>query len=237
MDCTFHAVEYIKRMSQVFYKPMQTFRSLAENRGKADWLLPTVILAVLSLSCSWFIRPIVEPTRDTIIEGQLNHLTVEQKESVLDIRKVAHVISFLLLPILCFFLLFAVGTVLFGLNKLLSGMASYEQVIAIYAYSSLIDTVKLSVITPIIISENSLDVHIGFGSLLSERASRMFIGQVISNIDVFDIWQVLIISIGLAVVGQISKRRTFGAVLGLWCIWLISNAFLANTIRSIMSQR
>ena len=171
MNCTSHAVEYIKRMSQVFYKPIQTFRVLAENCGKADWLLPTVTLAVLSLSSSWFIRPIVESTRDAIIESQLHQLPVEQKESVLDIRETARVIGFLLLPILCFLSLFAVGTVLFGLNKLLSGMASYEQVIAIYAYSSLIDAGKLLVITPIIISENSLDVHIGFGSLLSEQTS------------------------------------------------------------------
>lgn len=234
MNCTSHAVEYIKRMSQVFYKPIQTFRVLAENCGKADWLLPTVTLAVLSLSSSWFIRPIVESTRDAIIESQLHQLPVEQKESVLDIRETARVIGFLLLPILCFLSLFAVGTVLFGLNKLLSGMASYEQVIAIYAYSSLIDAGKLLVITPIIISENSLDVHIGFGSLLSEQTSQTFIGHVVSNVDIFDIWQVLVISIGLAVVGQISKRRTLGAVLGLWFIWLIFNAFLANTIHSVM---
>lgn len=237
MDYSFCKVEHLIRMSRIFYKPMQTFRSLAENCGKADWLLPTVTLAVLSLSSSWFIRPIVESTRDAIIESQLNHLPVEQKESVLYIRELARVIGFLLLPILCFFTLFAVGTVLFGLNKLLYGTASYEQVIAIYAYSSLIDAGKLLVITPIIISENSLNVHIGFGLLLSEQVSRTFIGHAISNIDIFDIWQVLIISIGLAVVGQISKRTTLGAVLGSWFIWLISNAFLANTINSIVFQR
>lgn len=234
MDCTSHSFEYIKRISQVFYKPIQTFRVLAENCGKVDWLLPTVILAVLSLSCSWFIRPIVESTRDTIIESQLPQLPVEQKESIIDIQKTARVIGFLFLPILCFLSLFAVGSVLFGLNKLLSGMASYEQVTAIYAYSSLIDAVRLLVITPIIISENSLDVHIGFGSLMSEQVSRTFIGHVISRIDIFDIWQVLVISIGLAVVGQVSIRRTLGAVLGLWFIWLIFNAFLANTINSVI---
>ena len=234
MDCTSHSFEYIKRISQVFYKPIQTFRVLAENCGKVDWLLPTVILAVLSLSCSWFIRPIVESTRDAIIESQLHQLPVEQKESVLDIQKTARVIGFLLLPILCFLSLFAVGAVLFGLNKLLSGMASYEQVIAIYAYSSLIDVVRLLVITPIIISENSLDVHIGFDSLLSEQASRTFIGHVVSKIDIFDVWQVLVISMGLAVVGQISNRRTLGTILGLWFIWHIFNTLLANTINSVM---
>ena len=237
MDCTSHSVEYIKRISQVFYKPIHTFQALAENCGKADWLLPTVILAVLSLSSSWFIRPIAESTRDTIIKGQLYQLPVEQKESVLDAWEAARVIGFLLLPILCFFILFSAGTVLFGLNKLLSGIASYEQVIAIYAYSSLIDSVRLLVITPIIISENSLDVHIGFGSLLSEQTSQTFIGHVVSNVDIFDIWQVLVISIGLAVVGQISRRKTFGAVLGSWFIWLIFNAFFANTINPIMSPK
>ena len=236
MDCTSRSVEYIKKMSQVFYKPIQTFRTLAEDCGKVDWLLPTVTLAVLSLSSSWFTRPIVESARDAIIESQLLHLPVEQKESVLELRKIARAIGFLLLPILYFFILFAAGTVLFGLNKLLSGMASYEQVIAIYAYSSLIDAVRLLVVTPIIISENSLDVHIGFGSLLSEQASQTFIGKVFSSIDIFDVWQVLVVSMGLAVVGQISSRRTLGAVFGLWFIWHIFNAFLVNTINSIMSQ-
>ena len=199
--------------------------------------MPTVILTVLSLSSSWFTRPIVESARDAIIESQLLHFSVEQKESVLEIREAARSIGFLLSPILYFFILFVVGTVLFGLNKLLYGMASYEQVIAIYAYSSLIDAVKLLIITPIIISENTLDVHIGFGLLLSEQVSQTFIGHVIYNIDLFDIWQVLVVSIGLAVIGQISKRKTLGTVLGLWFIWLILNAFLANTITSIMSQR
>ena len=230
MDCTSHSVEYIKRMLQAFYKPIQTFRALAEDCGKVDWLLPTVTLAVLSLSSSWFIRPIVESTRDAIIEDQLHQLPVEQRDFVLDIRETVRVIGFLILPILYFFILFAVGTVLFGLNRLLSGVASYEQVIAIYAYSSLIDAVKFLVITPIIISENTLDVRIGFGLLLSEQVSHTFIGKVVSSIDIFDVWQVLIASMGLAVVSQISKRKTFGTVLGLWFIWLIFNAFLANTI-------
>ena len=224
-------------MSKIFYKPIQTFRSIAENCSKADWLLPTVTLAVLSLSSSWFTRPIVESARDAIIESQLLHLPVEQKESVLEIQKTARAIGFLFSPILYFFLLFAVGTVLFGLNRLLSGVANYEQVIAIYAYSSLIDAFRLLVLTPIIISENTLDVHIGFGLLLSEQVSQTFIGHVIYNIDLFDIWQVLVISIGLAVIGKISKRKTLGTVLGLWFLWLIFNAFLANTITSIMSQR
>ncbi|MCY3666253.1 MAG: YIP1 family protein [Gemmatimonadetes bacterium] len=237
MDCSFYKIEHLNRMSKVFYKPIQTFRSIAENCSKADWLLPTVILTVLSLSSSWFTRPIVESARDAIIESQLLHFSVEQKESVLEIREAARSIGFLLSPILYFFILFVVGTVLFGLNKLLYGMASYEQVIAIYAYSSLIDAVKLLIITPIIISENTLDVHIGFGLLLSEQVSQTFIGHVIYNIDLFDIWQVLVVSIGLAVIGQISKRKTLGTVLGLWFIWLILNAFLANTITSIMSQR
>ena len=235
MGYTSHSVEYINRMSQVFYKPIHTFRALAEDCGKVDWLLPTVTLAILSLSSSWFIKSIVESTRDAIIENQLHQLPVEQRESALDIRETVSVIGSLLLPILYFFILFAVGTVLFGLNKLLSGMASYEQVIAIYAYSSLIDAVRLLVVTPIIISESSLDVHIGFGLLMSEQVSRTFIGHLISTIDIFDIWQVLVISIGLAVVGQISRGKTLGAVLGSWFIWLIFNAFLANTINSIMS--
>lgn len=239
MGSTSHSVEYIKKMLQAFYKPIQAFRVLAEDCGKVDWLLPTVTLAVLSLSSSWFIRPIVESTRDAIIEDQLHQLPVEQRDFVIDIRETVRVIGFLILPILYFFILFAVGTVLFGLNRLLSGVASYEQVIAIYAYSSLIDAVKFLVITPImiIISENILDVHIGFGLLLSEQVSHTFIGKVVSSIDIFDVWQVLVVSMGLAVVGQISKRKTFGTVLGLWFIWLIFNAFLANTIASIMSQR
>ena len=237
MGPTSHSVEYIKRMLQVFYKPIQTFWALAEDCGKVDWLLPTVTLAVLSLSCSWFIRPIVESTRDVIIEDQLHQLPVEQRDSVLDIRETVRVIGFLILPILYFFILFAVGTVLFGLNRLLSGVASYEQVIAIYAYSSLVDAVRLLVITPVIISENTLDVHIGFGLLLSEPVSQAFIGKVVSSIDIFDVWQVLVVSMGLAVVGQISKRKTLGTVLGLWFIWLIFNAFLASAITSIMPQR
>lgn len=237
MNCSFCKFDHFNRMLKVFYKPIQTFRSIAEDCSKADWLLPTVTLAILNLSSNWFVRPIVEPARDAIIESQLLHLPVEQKESVLDIRNTARTIGFLLSPILYFFLLFAVGTVLFGLNRLLSGVASYEQVIAIYAYSSLIDAVKLLVITPIIISENTLDVHIGFGLLLGKQLSQTFIGHIIYNIGLFDIWQVLVISIGLAVIGQMKKRKTLGTVLGLWFIWLIFNAFLANTIISIMSQR
>ena len=199
-----------------------------------DWLLPTVTLVVLSLLSSWFIRLIVESTRDTIIESQLYQFSVEQKESVLDIQKTARVIGFLLLPILYFLSLFVMGTLLFGLNKLLSGIANYEQVIAIYAYSSLIDAIRLFVVTPIIISKNSLNIHIGFGLLLSEQASRTIIGNIVSRIDVFDVWQILVVSIGLSVIGQISKRRTFGAVLGWWSIWLILSAFLENTINSVM---
>jgi len=65
-----------------------------------------------------------------------------------------------------------------------------------------------------------------FAFLFSEESLGSSIFALISRIDIFSIWALIVTAIGLTIIGKVKSKAMYIFVFGLWLIWSLISAFL-----------
>ena len=115
-------------------------------------------------------------------------------------------------PISTFVMLFGAAILLLGLVKLMGGEGTYSQMMAVYAYSSLIGILKAIVVTPLLVSKETMVIQPGLGILFSDELLQTFAGRFLSMFELFTVWQAIVASMGLAIVGKIAFGKALTGV-------------------------
>lgn len=90
-------------------------------------------------------------------------------------------------------------------NAILGGDATFKQVFAIVAHSGVIGAVQQLFVTPLNYARESMGSPASVGMLLPMIDSGSFLGMLLGAVDLFQVWSLISISIGL---GVLYKRRT-----------------------------
>jgi hypothetical protein len=110
--------------------------------------------------------------------------------------------AFFVIPIVS--LIFA-GILFAIFNAGLGGEASYKQVLSVYIHSGVIGVVSAAVSGVV----NYFTGHVGsvanLGALLPMLAEKSFLANLLGTVDVFIIWSIIVLAIGL---GVLYRRRT-----------------------------
>ena len=131
-------------------------------------------------------------------------------------------------PIVSFLVLFLLGGVLLLLaNPVLGGEANYGQMLAVTAYASLVKVIQTILTVPILLATGSLVVF-GPGLLLPEEMLSTFAGRLLSGMDIFTLWQVLLMAVGTGVMAGCATRRALFPLLILWAVWIVVQAALGG---------
>ena len=200
----------VGRMTRVFYAPGETFASLARKQSTADWLVPMIIGAILAVFIAQQIIPIAMKA-----SPEMRDMPAEQREMVEKMmggEEGAVMIGMVTAPISTFVTLFAAATLLLLLVKLLGGEGTYGQMMAVYAYSSLIGILKAIVVTPLMVSKETMVIQTGLGILFSDELLQTFAGRFLSMFELFTVWQAIVASVGLAIVGKIAFGKALTGV-------------------------
>ena len=83
---------------------------------------------------------------------------------------------------------------------------------AVYAYSSLIGILKAIVGTPRMVSKETMVIQTGLGILFSDELLQPFAGRFLSMFELFTVWQAIVASMGLAIVGKIAFGKALTGV-------------------------
>ena len=131
-------------------------------------------------------------------------------------------------PVVSFLWIFIVGgVVLLVANPILGGEANYGQMLAVTAYASLVKVVQAIVTLPFLLKTGTLLV-IGPGLFLSEETLATFAGRVLSGLDLFTFWQVLLMAVGTGVMAGRPTRDALVPLLILWAVVLVVQAGLGG---------
>ena len=202
----------VGRMTRVFYAPGETFASLARKQSTADWLVPMIIGAILAVFIAQQIIPIAMKA-----SPEMRDMPAEQREMVEKMMGgkeggVMATVGMVTAPISTFVTLFAAAALLLLLVKLLGGEGTYGQMMAVYAYSSLIGILKAIVVTPLMVSKETMVIQTGLGILFSDELLQTFAGRFLSMFELFIVWQAIVASMGLAIVGKIAFGKALTGV-------------------------
>ena len=214
----------VGRILRVFYAPSETFEAVAEQRSAADWLLPTIIVALAIFFSTYLTSPIYVAEA---MEQMKQQMPAEQRGEMAggDAIRISGLIA---APVMTFVMLFIGAAIYLLVGKLLGGLLGYGHCLALVAYTSLISILQHVVKTPLVLANETMNVQLGLGMFLSEEAQKSFGGALLSLIDPFIVWMVVIAGLGLSIVGQIERSRAYAGVAAITLIFLSIGAFFGT---------
>ena len=214
----------VGRILRVFYAPSETFEAVAEQRSAADWLVPTIVVAMVVFFSTYVTSPIYVAEAMEQIQEQ----TSAEQPSVEGTGDAIRISGLIAAPVMTFVMLFIGAAIYLLVGKLLGGLLGYSQCLAIVAYTSLIAILQHVVKVPLVLARETMNVQIGLGMFLSEEAQRSFGGALLSSIDPFVVWMIVIAGLGLSIVGQIERSRAYAGVAAVTLIFLAIGAFFST---------
>ena len=206
----------VGRILRVFYAPSETFEAVAEQRSAADWLLPTALVAVVIFISTYLTMPIYMEAMEQM---------PAEMEGTGEAMRISGLIA---APVMTFVMLFIGAAIYLLIGKLLGGLLGYGHCLPLVAYTSLISIIQHIVKTPLALATGTMDVQIGLGMFLSEEARGTFGGHLLSLIDPFVVWMVVVAGLGLSIVGQIERSRAYAGVAAITLIFLAIGAFFST---------
>ena len=215
----------VDRILRVFYAPSETFEAVAEQRSATDWLVPTIIVAVVVTVAALLVLPIVTEGGQEAMQ-QMQDMSAEEREMVEKFqgKGAAQMATLIATPIVMFIYLFIAAALCLVLGKLFGGLLSYGQALAIMAYAGLVTLPQQAVAALLISANKTPEIQMGLGLFLSEEALQSFGGRFLAGIDPFSVWWTVIIGLGLSIVGQVDRSRAYIGAIVLSLIWIAGAA-------------
>ncbi len=226
----------VSRLFNVYFSPAKTFESIGRKRGW-DWLVPVVILIALSILGALIISPKLD-VDDAVrmqmqrIEKMRPGMTDEDRAKIEEASRKGmksmtsgpwRFITAMFVPIMIFF----VPLLYHGIAMAWGKATGYLTVVAAYAYVQMVQVLKgilmIAVAAPRksigIMEINSL-LKSNLGAFMNpETASRPLL-TLASNVDIFEIWAIVVGAIALSRVTRLSLKGATFTVVGLWALWV-----------------
>ena len=198
----------VARAIGVIFSPRQTFEHIAAD---PRWLGALVLIVVLMGTTS-FLFMSTEVGREAVLAKQLDsmeafgmQITPEletQMEQGLDRAKYFGMFNGLFWVVV---LLIAAGLLFAAFNALMGGTATFKQVFAVTVFSSFVTVLQQLFTMPLAYARGSLDGATNLAVFLPMLDDSSFIARLLGVIDVFWIWWLVVLAIGM---GVLYRRRT-----------------------------
>jgi hypothetical protein len=226
------------RLLGVFFEPGKTFADIAE---RPRWLVPLLIGILSAVLLIYLFNRHVgwESSLERAMDNNrfVQQLTPEQRQIAFD-RQLRLMPVFSYLGAILGFpitLLLAAGLATGIIRGLLGTPIRFVQAFAAMAYAFLPRVIYagLSISVMFLKNPDEFDLQNGFasnpGAFMDPQKSSRFLYTVASQLDVFSIWVILLVAVGLKAAG--GKRLSFGgalfAVVLPWAVYVLVRGGLA----------
>ncbi len=208
---------FLARISGIFFEPKKVFTFL---NSKPSWfgafllvLLIGVVVAQITLPQNLSLQKeiVSQSTRISSTPGVLEKMTeiTTGKRIQTAIGEVIRVLIGLIL---------LTSFVYFLCNIILGGDSSYKKVLSIVTYTSFVPTLGAILKTPLILAKNSADVQTSLALLMPGGDFTKIRYMLLGAFEVFSIWQIILIAIGITVLYKFSMTKAFIATFIGWAI-------------------
>ena len=213
---------FLTRLIDIHLAPERALRVVAAF--PRTWWQPTLFLIILGAVAIYLTmdRLIVPEMINSMVEQGLSD---EQIDDSLPVMKFIPWAALILVPLQI--LVIALVAHLCA-NLLLGGVGAYLGAVSVVAHSLLIGVVEALVRVPLMLAKESLEVYLGPALLLPADMQETLLFRVIAQFDIFTIWKVLLIGLGLAIVYRLAPRRAIAMMVVLWLIWVLATALLGG---------
>ena len=230
----------LSNVINTYTAPDKVFKAVKDFDFKKA-LTPLLILAVVGVISFWAIQDLAtEVGYDTAVERIENSSRIadDQKEEIiakLDEKMAgpqitSWIFSFLGNPIIVFFM--TLVALIVG-NTFMGGSAKFGQLLNITAWAYMISILENIIKIPLMLSKWSLEVYTGLGVLgIGEKGS--FINSLFAGIDIFAIWRIVLIGIGMGIIYNKKTKPYIVAMLIAWFVLRLIGAGFSSVIGGLV---
>lgn len=192
----------LARAAGVLFSPRQTF-ALVAARPRWFGMLALVVVVSAVMIAGFLLTAVGQQAfLDTIEQRGGGAEQLEMMRKIVPYFWIAYGVGTLvILPI---FLLIVAG-ILLAVFTLLGGGASFKQVYTVIVHASVVTVVGQVVIFPLNYAMGSMTASTNLRVLFPMLDDRSFLALLLGTVDLFRVWLVVVLAIGL---GVVYKRRT-----------------------------
>ncbi|RKY54848.1 MAG: hypothetical protein DRP89_04430 [Candidatus Neomarinimicrobiota bacterium] len=219
------------KLISIFWEPSATFRSLKIKTRWFDIVIPILLVSLVSIISIPYVTPIAIEQQKSRIEKS-ERLSDEQKEMAFERmdKQVGSVVPYVSAPISVAVKCVIIALIMwFAGNFLLGGESKFVPVFAVTAYACLIDIIAVAVKVPLMVSQQTMKVYTSPALFFEESSTFLF--RFIATLDVFALWKVILISIGLGVIYDLKTSKAFWVILLLWLGYCVMASLLGGLVK------
>jgi hypothetical protein len=185
----------------IIVEPVKAFKHIKE---KDDWWIPFILLVVVT----WIFLMLSGPALARITAQQMAEMGVDR-----EIPKFVEYIKYLGAPIGTLTMWLIMSVIIWFLGNSYGADWDFTKALDLYAYSSVVQVLRSILTTvillirgvPNIMTFKDLNVATGLNLLFSPENPRLY--ALLSGIEVFSIWQFILIAYGISEITGISKKK------------------------------
>jgi hypothetical protein len=212
---------FVNRLIWIFVSPSRVFSDIRE--GAVSWWQPWVWQSILYTIAGY----VSLPAQRAVAELNLDDLPVDQFEQQLTMMDRLWWVQLAGTPPALLLLGAALSGLTYVLVTILSSKAQFKQYFTIALYAGTIGSLSM-LLSSVLVRMRGVDtiraatdaqVSIGLGFLAPEGNTLLF--AILSSIDVFAIWSLAVLGLGLVRVFDMSRNQAVACVIPWWIIYVI----------------
>ncbi len=215
----------VKRMVGVIFSPGETFASVNRCVKNTDWLIPLIVGAVVALVALQLTMPVIEEMTRARLEqvAEEKEMSEAQQQKMLEMTQMMSGIGARVAAVVMVFVVALVlALVLMAMtNYIMGGEATFKKALAVTSYSSIIGIPAAIVMVPLILARGSIEVQFGPGLFLPDGMSGTYLYSLLSYINLFTIWQIAVVCIGMGAVAGVPTKKVGYGVTVLYILYLL----------------
>lgn len=214
-----------KRFISVFTSPRALFEHLAVQ---PSWLVPFLVgmlLIVIYIMILW--DPVMLP--ETLAKMEESGQASEQALDMITNVGRWTTLGAVLIGATVITFLYALA-VFFVSGFLLGGRIKYKQALSIVTHSGLVAVLGTIVRIPLAFFSKTAQATIGPGVFFppsqAEGFPQKFLANLLTNFDLFTLWQTALVALGVSVVANLPKGKANAGIWGLYLVFVLLGSLL-----------
>ncbi len=213
-------IGYLKAAVIVVYAPEKTFRELEEKGLRSPWPILLTLMVLTTI-----VSLLAAPLYMKIFLQEASRMEQEVHVTI-----TAFYVRAILSGLIFFPIMMAIEALVFYIfAPLAEAEVSFNDMFQVVAYSAVI-TFIAQVITVIFVAATGIHT-ISFSPavfLPPDSLYRTFWGRFLSQLNIFSIWSIYIVGVGMAVRGKTVRSKALILVFSVWIVWKIFVAILSG---------
>ena len=210
-----------ERIAGVFFSPNETFASIARQ---PDWVVPLVLMLVVSLIAGIVIGQRVDFATAAREAMEQKNVPPDRVESAVKMTAAISKVASYCAPIFSVIGFLVIAGVLLLAFRLFGGEGNFKQAFSVSVYAWMPGLLKSIITVPVLLTREGMGaedlaiaVRSNLGFLVSMKSNPMAFA-VLTSLDIFTIWMLILFSIGFAYVARVSKAKAATIVVTLWLV-------------------